>query len=157
MSQLALAAVRLIPVQEAGSKVQKVPPRPGWHLLRQGNGKHDLDCLRPAFLLWPDLYGCFQHRHCRGRARGQGQNPSCRAERGRAGPGARAQSGVIPLPPCRRYGEAWPAFANSSAFFVNPASIWTMGAFTSAGAVLIEPALNGGSGSYSPMSWTHSA
>jgi len=49
-------------------------------------------------------------------------------------------------------GQAFFAAANASAFFTNSASNWTMGAFTSAGAVFIEPAWNGGSGSYSLMS-----
>lgn len=51
-----------------------------------------------------------------------------------------------------RHGQPLFAAANASDFFTNSASIWTMGAFTSAGAVFIEPAWNGGSGSYSLMS-----
>ena len=56
-----------------------------------------------------------------------------------------------------RHGLPFFAFANASDFFTKSASISTMGAFTSGGAVFIEPELNGGSGSYSLMSWQHSA
>lgn len=75
-------------------------------------------------------------------------------------PHRRASTGFLSLALQPRFGIGFQtllAAASAAAFLLKSATRSIIAAFTPAGAVFIEPALNGGSGSYSLMSCVHSA